>query len=225
MNKTQKTQRKMILSAMFAALAYASVFALRIDIPPPIPLTFDFKDAIIALGAIILGPVAGVAMAAAVALLELATISGTGAFGLIMNFVSSATFAVVASLIYKYFKNRKGAIGGLITATLVTTAVMIGMNLVVTPLFMGVPVQAVASFILPLFLPFNLTKLLLSSALIVLIYKPLVTALRRNKLIEGKVEKYSVDRWGVVIAVGAVVVIIACLLVFFLHLNGEVTLI
>jgi len=215
----------MILAAMFAALAYASVFVLRIDIPPPVPLTFDFKDAIIALGAIILGPFAGLGMAAAVAFLEFATISGTGAFGLIMNFASSATFAVVASVIYKHFKNRKGAIGGLVAAAFVTTGVMIGMNLLVTPHFMGVPTQAVASFILPLFLPFNLTKLLLSSALIIIIYKPLVTALRRNKLIEGKAETYKMDKWGVVIAVSAVAVIIACLLVFFLHLNGEFALV
>ena len=45
-------------------------------------------------------------------------------------------------------------------------------------------VTAVAALLLPAFLPFNLVKGGLNAALVLLLYKPVVTALRRARLAE-----------------------------------------
>ena len=77
--------RKLTVMGMFSALAYISTFIFHF---PVAFLTFDPKDAIITIGAMFFGPVSGILMSAIVALAELATISDTGPYGLIMNFIS-----------------------------------------------------------------------------------------------------------------------------------------
>ena len=65
--------RRTVAAALFAALAYLFVFVFRIQVAGF--LTFDLKDAVMTLGALFLGPVAGVAIALAVALLEMVSVS------------------------------------------------------------------------------------------------------------------------------------------------------
>ena len=81
--------------ALLCALAYICEFVFRIKVSF---LTFDAKDAIIAIGALAFGPVSGVAMSLVVALLELVTVSETGFYGFLMNFLSSAVFSVIPAL-------------------------------------------------------------------------------------------------------------------------------
>ena len=89
--------RRLCALAVFFALSYASVFVFRIHV---LFLTFDIKDAIITIAAMMYGPFAGLAISAMDALLEL-TISETGLWGMIMNFISSAVFSFTAGLIYR----------------------------------------------------------------------------------------------------------------------------
>ena len=71
------------------------------------------------------------------------------------------------------------------SATAVLTAVMIGMNILVTPFYMGAPRSAVIELIPTVLLPFNFAKALMNSAIAMLLYKPLITALRRARLIKA----------------------------------------
>ena len=74
----------MVGIAFFSALAYIVSFLtgfIKVQF-----LTFDAKDCIITIGALSLGPVAGVLTAAIVALLEFMLSSTTGPWGLLMNF-------------------------------------------------------------------------------------------------------------------------------------------
>ena len=94
--KTSTLQRHLRYSvsvAMFAAIAYVCVFVFRFKVSF---LTLDVKDAVMAVGALALGPVAGILIASVVALLEFITVSDTGVYGLIMNFLSSASFTFAA---------------------------------------------------------------------------------------------------------------------------------
>jgi riboflavin transporter FmnP len=50
-------------------------------------------------------------------------------------------------------------------------AVMIPLNLLLTPLFMGAPVQVVVDMIIPAILPFNLIKAGLNSVVTLILYK------------------------------------------------------
>ena len=56
-------------------------------------------------------------------------------------------------------------------------------NYLITPIYMGMPRAAVADLLVPVFLPFNLSKYALNAAITMLIYKPVVTALRKAHLI------------------------------------------
>ena len=64
------------------------------------------------------------------------------------------------------------------------TVIMLLWNYLITPLYMGYPRETVAAMLIPTFLPFNLLKSGLNSAILLLIYKPVVTALRKARLIE-----------------------------------------
>ena len=89
----------------------------------------------------------------------------------------------MAALIYKRKHTLKGAIIGLIVGCLSATAVMLLWNFLITPIYMGVPRATVAAMLVPVFLPFNLGKYILNAALTMLIYKPIVTALRKANLL------------------------------------------
>ena len=99
--------KKLAVAAALCALAFASMFLFRIKVQF---LTFDAKDAVIGLSSLLLGPLYGVCSAAAVAFLEFLTVSDTGVYGLIMNFLSSGTFAFTCGIIYKYRRTFSGAV-------------------------------------------------------------------------------------------------------------------
>ena len=169
--------------SMFAALAYIATFIFRINV---MFLTFDVKDAVITISSFIYGPLAALVSSFLVAFLEFITISGTGVYGFIMNFASSAAFSVTASLIYKHKRDFLGAIISIYSASVVLVAVMMAMNVLVTPYYMtGGNVEAVVALIPKLLLPFNVAKALMNSAVVMLLYKPVSQALKRARLVKG----------------------------------------
>lgn len=217
MKSTKKYDiRKLTVIAMFSALAYISTFIFHF---PVMFLTFDPKDAIITIGAMFFGPLSGILMSAIVALAELITISDTGPYGLIMNFISSAVFSVVAPLIYKHRRKLSGAIIGLLCSVISVASVMMVANLLITPYYMGVSVSDVVNLIPTLLLPFNLAKALLNAGLVLILYKPTTTALRAVKLIDKKSAsssgKSSVKN-TVIIAIISIIVIAISIAVFCL---------
>lgn len=216
--------RRYVILAVFAALAYASLFALRISGIGGF-LTFDVKDAIITVCAMVFGPVAGIAISLLVSLLEMVTVSGTGPWGFLMNFIGSAVFSGVGSAIYCYApklkKTLSGAIVGLMSSILATTLCMLVMNLLVTPIYFGVPVDSVKEMLLPLLLPFNLIKATLNAAIVLVLYKPLSTALKKMHVIEGKPDSFRFDRKTVLLIVIGLAVIVMCVLLLIFALNGQ----
>ena len=174
-DKSQRRLRRMLMAALFVALAYVSRFVFHFNV---MFLTFEFKDAIITIGGMFLGPLWALGMSVATALLEFITISDTGVYGLIMNAVAATAFSVVASLVYRYKRTLLGAITGLGLGVVALVGVMIPLNLLVTPRFMGVSVATVASLIPKLLLPFNFLKGTMNMAVCMLLYKPVTRALR-----------------------------------------------
>ena len=121
---------------LFCALAYVCcvLFHFKAGF-----LTFDLKDAVMTVGAMIFGPVYGVAMALIVAIIEGITISSTGVYGFIMNVLSSVTFVGIASVVYKLRRTMSGAVIGIAAASLSTVAVMMAANVLITPFYMNGP--------------------------------------------------------------------------------------
>ena len=176
--------KKIAMLGVLAALAYLSVVLINIPVVSVDFLKYEPKDVIITLGGFMFGPVSAALLSVVVSFLEMVTISSTGIIGCVMNILSTWGFACVATLIYKRVHTLKGAIIGLAAGCLTATALMLLWNYLITPLYMGLAREAVVEMLLPIFLPYNLLKCAMNAALTMLIYKPLVTALRRANLLE-----------------------------------------
>ena len=176
--------KKIAMLGVLAALAYLSVVLINIPVVSVDFLKYEPKDVIITLGGFMFGPVSAALLSVVVSFLEMVTISSTGIIGCVMNILSTWGFACVATLIYKRVHTLKGAIIGLAAGCLTATALMLLWNYLITPLYMGLAREAVVEMLLPIFLPYNLLKCAMNAALTRLIYKPLVTALRRANLLE-----------------------------------------
>lgn len=162
-------------------------------------LSFDLKDVVIVIGGFILGPMAAAVISVIVSLIEMLTISSTGVIGLIMNVLASCAFACTASVIYHRDRSMKGAIVGLLAGVLFMTALMLLWNWLITPLYMHVDRAVVVGMLIPVFLPFNLLKGGINATLAMLLYKPIVTALRKAHLVAEGGSGKRTTKWGVVL--------------------------
>lgn len=180
----QTRTKKIAMLSLLAAAAYI-VMLLSKQIPISVLgfLTFDLKDAVICIAGFLFGAVPAAAVALLVSVVEMVTVSATGPWGLLMNVLSTCAFACTAAVIYHKNRTMKGAALGLLFGVLTMTAAMLLWNYLITPIYMGYPREAVAEMLVPVFLPFNLVKGGLNGALTLLLYKPIVTALRKAHLI------------------------------------------
>lgn len=177
-NKT----KKLTTIGMLCALAYVVAAVGRI--PLILFLKYDPKDIIIAIGGLIFGPLTSLLIVLIVSLVEMVTISENGIIGCLMNIISSCSFACTAAFIYSKKRKLSGAIGGLICGWGCQIVVMLLWNYLITPFYMGYPREAVVELLIPVFLPFNLIKGGLNASITMLLYKPVVTTLRRSHLIK-----------------------------------------
>ena len=214
------------LAGIFAALAYISTYVVYITVAGF--LTYDVKDALITVCAMIIGPVYGIAVSLIVSFVELITVSGTGFWGFLMNFISSAVFAATAAYIYKKRATLSGAFIGIGCAVFITTAAMMLMNIVINPIYVHQPREAVISLIPTILLPFNFTKAVLNAGLVLALYKPIITALRKAKLLptskSGESEGKPVSFWNLrtlLVIIVAAVLIAASLAYMIFGLHGS----
>ena len=210
--------RRVALIAAFGALAYALMLVIHFKVSF---LTLDLKDAIITLAGLYFGPLAALALSVLVPLLELISVSDTGLYGFLMNFISTATFSLTASLMYRYKRSLVGAIVALLSAAAATVGIMMLFNLWVTPYYMGVTVDTVKGLIPTLLLPFNTVKSCMNVGVVLLLYKPISTVMQRMKLIAKKDQKTSWSWKTIAVLVLALVLIITSLVVIFAVLGGR----
>lgn len=178
----RKTKQITIIG-MLCAIAYAAVVIGRI--PIILFLKYDPKDIVIAISGLIFGPLTSFSVAFLVSFVEMLTISESGILGFVMNLISSCSFACTASLIYRRKHKPSGVFSGLLCGWGCMVCVMLLWNYFVAPLYMGYPRETVAKLLLPAFLPFNLIKGGLNAAFTMLLYRPIITALRHTHWIES----------------------------------------
>lgn len=229
-SKTSYFIKKLVVAAMFCALAFASIFIMHINVSF---LSFDAKDAIITIAGLLLGPIYSLGLSIAVPILESITLGDTGIWGFLMDVLSTASFSCVCALNYKYMKNIRGAAIGLGASVLSMTAVMLLFNLFIVPLYTPtITTAGVMTMIPTLFLPFNLTKGLLNSAIVLVLYKPVSKALKAAKILpKSDTENLSVGNskkkliFSIIVTVIGVVLAVACIFVFFTVLDADFSLI
>ena len=181
--RSRANTQKLTSLGMLTAIAY--VVMLISKALPQVSgfLQMDLKDTVICIGGFLFGPVAAATISIVVALVEMFTVSDTGIIGLIMNVLATVSFCCTAAFVYKRNHTRKGAVIGLALGTIVLTIVMLLWNYLIPPIYMKLDRAVVAAMLPTVFLPFNLVKGGLNMALILVIYKPVVTALRKARLV------------------------------------------
>ena len=95
------------------------------------------------------------------------------------------------------------------------TIIMVLWNYLVTPIYLGYPREAVVELLLPAIIPFNLLKGGINMALVLLLYKHVINALRRAKMIDlskNSAEQSTVTKNNTGVMLVAVVILATAIL-------------
>ncbi|MDR0876187.1 MAG: ECF transporter S component [Clostridiales Family XIII bacterium] len=161
--------------AKMALMVAVSVICSFIHFPilPAAPfLEFEVSDIPILVAAFAFGPIPGLIVAVvSIILHDLIMGPASGPYGMIMHIIAAAVLVLVAGFLYGKFKSKKGAIISLIVGGLCMAAVMVPANLLITPIFMGAPIEAVIAMLPTVIIPFNLIKVLIICVVVFFLYK------------------------------------------------------
>ena len=178
------TTKKITTLGMLCGLAVIVNLLIHFPLIPSVEfLSYDAKDVIIVIGGFIYGAGSAFIMSVITSLLEI-MYRGGNLLDVLMNVISTCTFACVAAWIYKRDHTRKGAFLGLGIGTVCSVLSMLLWNYIVTPIYFGMPREAVVCILVPGILPFNLLKCGLNTGLTLFLYKPIVGVFRRTSLVE-----------------------------------------
>ena len=166
---------------MLVAISIVLVYFIHFPIFPAVAfLEYDPADISILIGTFAFGPLAGILLTVVTSVIQGVTVSAaSGLYGIIMHVISTSVLVLVSGLIYKYNKTRKGAVIALLCGVAAMTLVMIGANMIITPLFMGVPRNIVWS-LMPFIAGFTAIKAGINSVVTFLLYKRISGFLHRT---------------------------------------------
>lgn len=217
--QTHDRTKKLVTLAMLSAIAYLVMFLFRI--PIVLFLKYDPKDTVIAISGFLYGPLSAVMVSVVVSAVEMFTTSDTGWIGFIMNVLSSCAFVCPAAYLYSRKRTIRRAAIGLGIGIVLVTVTMCLWNYIMVPLYTPtLSRETVAGMLLPAFVPFNLLKASLNTALTLLLYKPVSTALRRANLLPPVPEGHGPGKkmsMGVTIA--ALVLLATCILLVLVFMG------
>ncbi|RIE06267.1 ECF transporter S component [Candidatus Cryosericum terrychapinii] len=155
-----KKLRMLTLASMLAAVGYVlQLFEFPLPfLPAATFLKFDFGDIPVVIAGSMFGPGAAVLTATVKGLLWALIGHGANSWvGAGMNTIAVIVFALPLALLGRSRKLWvKAAAAGL--GMLAMTAVMVGLNLIVDPLYFKWPIAAVKAIIVPAIIPFNLFR-------------------------------------------------------------------
>ena len=165
-NKTLKVVKMGVMVAISVALVYLIHFPI---FPVVSFLEYDPADIPILIGTFAFGPLAG---------LVLTVGAGSGLYGILMHVIATGVLVAVSGGIYSRNKTRKTAVIALVCGMAAMAVVMMGANMVITPMFMGVPASAVWD-LMPFIVGFNVIKAGINGAVTFVLYKRIANFLRR----------------------------------------------
>ena len=171
---TSRSTRRLTTLAMLAAVSVVLAAVVHFPLLPAAPfLEYDPADIAIFIGTFAFGPWAGLGLTVVVALIQGLTVSASsGPIGILMHILATGSFVLAAGSLYQRRKTRSRAILSLCVGVAVWTVMMLGCNLVFTPIFMGQPMETVLDMLIPVILPFNLLKGGINALATYVIYKP-----------------------------------------------------
>ncbi len=174
------TTLKVAKMGMMVALSVALVYFIHFPIFPAVAfLEYDPADIAILIGTFTFGPGVGLLLTVVTSVIQGLTVSAaSGLYGILMHIIATSTLVLVAGSVYKRQKTKKTAVVGLALGTLAMGVVMMGANLIITPLFMGVP-RSVVWDLMPFIVGFNIIKAGMNGAVTFFVYKRIAAFLRK----------------------------------------------
>lgn len=205
--------KKMTTVGMLCAMAIIINLMIYFPIVPSVSfLKYDPKDIIIVIGGFIFGPMTSLIMSAITSVLEIVYRGGT-ILDILMNIISTCTFAMTAAYFYKKMHTKKGALIGLTLGIIACTVSMIIWNYIIDPIYFQIPKSAVITM-LPAIALFNIIKCALNMAVTLFLYKPVITILRNSNLVEKHEETTSLSRDIGLLALFILVTVVILILSF-----------
>lgn len=184
----------LVMIGMLSSISYILMF-LNFPIPPfPNYLMIDFSDIPALIGAVALGPFAGILVEFLKNVLNyFNTGSQTGVpIGQLANFIAGILFILPTSFLFKKFKTKKGMTLSLILGTVTMAVIMSILNYyVILPaytFFLNAPAMSAPvarKLVVTGILPFNLVKGGLMSVIFMLIFLRLQKWLSRQSAFKG----------------------------------------
>lgn len=176
---------RLVETSVLAALAVVFMLTIRFWLLPGAKfLEYDMGDVPVITATLLLGPGSGTAVLFFVSLIQSLTVSAASSWqGFLMHFLSSEIFLLAAYYIFRTTKSRTRLAIAFAVSTILMAAIMIPLNLIFTPMYMQVPVQAVKELLLPAIIPFNLFKGAINSLIVFLLFFPLKKILEKSNLL------------------------------------------
>lgn len=210
--------KKLSVIAILSAMAIISNILIRFPIIPSVSfLCYDPKDIVIVIAGFIYNPLVCLIMSAVCSIIELMYRGGTY-IDVIMNMISTCAFACTASLIYRRFRTKKGAVVGLLMGIFLSVDCMLVWNYLVTPGYYELPRSVVVDMMFPGILPFNAIKCGINAAVVLVLYKPIVTIFRSTSLLESSNKRVSFSKAFLVAGIFLLVTLVLVILV----INGVI---
>lgn len=193
--RSHMSVQQLAVMGLLTAISIVLVYMLHFPIFPGAPfLEYDPADIPILFGTFLYGPVAGLILTVIVSVIQGLTVSAaSGVIGIVMHIAATGCFVLMTGLLRKLFKRKAAAtnaktgkkaafdIVALVAGVLVQTLVMVGLNLWLTPIFMGAPMETVLNMLLPFIIPFNLIKAGANAMIAFLLFKAISVPLRLNR--------------------------------------------
>ena len=176
--------KKITNIGVMSALSFILMLTVRFPLFLPF-LIYEPGDIPILIISFLYGPLPAL-IATAILSIFMALFTGLGgAFGAFMHFIATGTLVATAGFIYKKYHSRKGAVVSLLIGSLSMTALMAVANILLNPIFYGIPHEQTMKMLLPGIIPFNLTKALINSGITVFVYKKIADFLREKGLLNS----------------------------------------
>ena len=184
-NTNKWDTRQLVTMALMCAIAALLSFIQIPLIPGVTFLTYDPSLMPAMVCGFAFGPAAGLAVGYVGAIIHgilMADFSGA-----IMNILVVTGFILPAALVYRRSRTFKSGVIGLVLSAVAATVMAILGNLVITPMWLGVPLDAVVAMILPILTPFNLAKAGINAVLTLIVYKSISNLITpKKKQVKGR---------------------------------------
>lgn len=184
-NTNKWDTRQLVTMALMCAIGVLLSFVEFPLLPGVTWLKYDASAMPAMVCGLAFGPAAGLAVGVVGAVIHgilMADFSGA-----VMNILVVAGFILPAALVYRRSRTFKSGVVGLVLSAITATVMAILGNLVITPMWLGVPLDAVVAMILPILTPFNLIKAGINAVLTLIVYKSISNLITpKKKQVKGR---------------------------------------